>query len=360
MNLADFFCSLGVRTVGVSAGVWVCLSDICGHIGLANTTQAALSVDESEKRLCAVKYPDGRTRQVLFVDPVAAVFLVAKSRTSKGAEMFEIVKHLMRQASLTFPFSDLSKLVSGLAVEGALNQASSALIGALRASVRETPVRFDSVAWLSLSDICKLFKCSPSLMKMLLSSQDKKTVKVDPSYGTVEAAVVRPAAVVRVILGGYFASTKHYAAQFYVEFAKALNDQGNFNSGPDLSQANPSFLSVGDFRIRLYADSSLPFLLLSGRDFYVINAAAGGHDPNPYPNLSALWCHDGSCWIGDPDAPSDIGLSPDRMAYWLTPARPSEFWCKLHARLGIGQLPHKVLRRRLTEALTIPNRDYVA
>lgn len=250
----------------------------------------------------------------------------------------------------------------------------SDIFGSVLANVRRFPVEGDTLEWLSLVDICRvLWLQNPSVVARTIPEKDKRLLRLDPAvHGAPSMIVVEPSVALRVIFSSRTAQAKKYADAFYSLLSNMLRSQNGGSARSDVSnrvslptadtlQSNSSCLAIGDFFIRQYAFIGERFLMFSGRDFYTIRAKYLQESLDSI-DLRVLRRDTigRSIPTVDTDGKEDIAMDAALLAFWLTPAYTGKFWYKLHESLGVEQIPRKSLQRRLTEALTIPNRDYVA
>jgi hypothetical protein len=249
----------------------------------------------------------------------------------------------------------------------------SDIFSSVLADVRKFPVEGDTLEWLSLVDICRvLWLQNPSMVARTIPEKDKRLLRLDPAvHGAPSMIVIEPGAALGVIFSSRTVQARKHSGAFCAAISNMLRLQhgGAMRVGASASplptadtlQSNSSCLAIGDFFIRQYAFIGERFLMFSGRDFYTIRAKYLQESLDSI-DLRVLRRDTigRSIPTVDTDGKEDIAMDAALLAFWLTPAYTGKFWYKLHESLGVEQIPRKSLQRRLTEALTIPNRDYVA
>ena len=250
----------------------------------------------------------------------------------------------------------------------------SDIFSSVLADVRKFSVEGDTLEWLSLVDICRvLWLQNPSMVARTIPEKDKRLLRLDPAvHGAPSMIVIEPGAALGVIFSSRTVQARKHSGAFCAAISNMLRLQhgGAMRVGASASplptadtlQSNSSCLAIGDFFIRQYAFIGERFLMFSGRDFYTIRAGYFQEPPEPMGGFQ-VFRRDTigrSILTIDTDGKEDIAMDAALLAFWLTPTYTGKFWYKLHESLGVEQIPRKSLQRRLTEALTIPNRDYVA
>lgn len=226
----------------------------------------------------------------------------------------------------------------------------------------------DGADWICLADVCKALGMSNPSQSTAGMDDDERVSIIHEGRSML---IGKPSGVFKLVLQNRSFRGKHFAQHIFEEtlaelrlfeqfkreleqFKCDLAAEDAARSSVYVSAVNPMYAYIGKYRIRLYAFDNSPFLWFSAKDFHPL--ALEVLRPENFSTFRSLYRDGKSRFIGDPNHPEDVALSVELMVINL--ATSSRY--DLFDSLGVRRMPQETIGKRIGEALTIPNRAYVA